>query len=57
MLYNSDIKTRNSELYIILYYISKFKGRRISHMIYYTIQRAISEEKRIVYSSLPVAIV
>ena len=58
MLNNSDIKTRNSELYIILYYISKFKGRRISHMIYlYTIQRPISEEKRIVYSSLLVAIV
>jgi hypothetical protein len=55
MLNNSDIKTRNSEL--LLYYISKFKGRRISHMIYYTIQRPISEEKRIIYSSLLVAIV
>ena len=50
MLNNSDIKTRNSELYI-----SKFKGRRISHMIYYTIKRPIVQEKLIVYSSLPVA--
>jgi hypothetical protein len=52
MLNNSDIKTRNSELYIILY----IKVQR-SHMIYYTIQRPNAEEKLIVYSSLLVAIV
>jgi hypothetical protein len=52
MLNNWDIKTRNSELFI-----SKFKGRRKWHMIYYTIQRPIVQEKLIVYSSLLVAII
>jgi hypothetical protein len=52
MLNNSDLKTRNSKLYI-----SKFKGRRISHMIYYAIKRPIVQEKLIVYSSLPVTII